>query len=435
MRLFASAAEMRRVPRSEGFRNGGVAYWYREEGPPERRAPLPGDAEYDVCVVGGGLTGLWTAYYLAEADPGTRVAVLEREFAGFGAAGRGAGLVTAGFPGPREELARRRGKGAVIALQRALMAAVDEVVAVAEKEDLDAGAVKGGMRTLAADAAQRERLDADVARLQEWGFWPEDLHVDEQGRAYTPHAALVDPARLARGLAEAAERRGVDVFERTPVTGVVPGGPGGPSVTTPFGTVRARRVVLATEGFGGPGAPAWPAESCAVIATEPLEERLWEEIGWDGGEARADAAQRPVFARRTPDGRIALGGRGTLPRGGAHGQAGTAPPQAIAELWRALAGMFPAAAEVPVAHAWSGPVGAPADRAPVLWLDEATGVAVAGGYGRSGMALANVAGRALRDAVLERRGWMARLPWSGPDEARVPRLHRLGRRLSRGLGR
>ncbi|MDA2815300.1 FAD-binding oxidoreductase [Nocardiopsis sp. RSe5-2] len=435
MKLFASAAEMRPVPRSEGFRNGGVSYWYREEGTPERRASLQGDAEYDVCVVGAGFTGLWTAYYLAEADPGLRVAVVEREFAGHGAAGRGAGLVTAHFPGPREELARRRGKGAVIALQRALMAAVDEVVSVAEKEDLDAGAVKGGMRTSAVNPAQKERLTAEVAWLQEWGYWPEDLYIDGDGRAYTPHAADLDPARLAGGLAEAAERGGVEVFEGTPVTAVVPGGSDGPAAVTPFGRVRARTLILATEGFPPPGAEVWPTESCAMIATEPLDEALWEEIGWDGREVRADAAHRPAFARRTPDGRIAVGGRGALPHGAARGEAGTAPPQAIAELWRALAGMFPEAADVPIAHAWTGSVGAPADHAPVLTLDRETGVAVAGGYGRFGMALANVVGRTLRDTVLERRTELVRLPWSGLEEARSPRLKRIGRQVARGLYR
>ena len=451
MKLFASAAEMRAVPRSEEFRNGGVSLWYRDAGLPERRAALPGPADYDVCIVGAGFTGLWAAYYLLKADPSLRVAVLEREFAGFGASGRGGGLVTADFPGSREQHAREYGKGAMIALQRALMASVDEILGVVGDEGIDAGAVKGGMRITATNPAQKDRLHERVEHLQEWGYWPEDLHLVEHGHepwlrvdgqlaaAYTPHAARLDPARLAAGLAEAVQRLGADVYEGTEVTGVRPReGETRPAALTPAGEVRADVVLRATEGYTGElGASRseWAAEACAMIATEPLPEQVWEHIGWEGGQVLSDAAHSPVFAQRTADGRIALGGRGAPHRMGAGAAVGAAPPQAIAELWRVLARMFPAAAEVPVAHAWAGPTGVPADRRPRIGLDTATGLAWAGGYSGSGVALANLAGRTLRDLVLGDRSDLARLPWaSGADGAAHP-LRRLGGKVAHGLYR
>jgi len=112
MRLIASAAEMRAIPRSKEFRNGAVSFWYRELGLPKRRAALPGDADYDVCIVGAGYTGLWTAYYLKKEQPDLRIAILEREFAGFGASGRNGGWLSAEFAGSRERYAKEHGKGA-----------------------------------------------------------------------------------------------------------------------------------------------------------------------------------------------------------------------------------------------------------------------------------------------------------------------------------
>src|SRR5690625_5811162 len=113
MKPFASAAEMRAVPRSAGFRNGGVSYWFRDTGVPERRAALDTDADYDVCVVGAGYTGLWTAYYLKKARPDMRVAVLERSFAGYGASGRNGGWLSAEFAGSKRRYAASHGKGGV----------------------------------------------------------------------------------------------------------------------------------------------------------------------------------------------------------------------------------------------------------------------------------------------------------------------------------
>ncbi|MBN3585220.1 FAD-dependent oxidoreductase, partial [Algoriphagus aestuarii] len=129
-----------------------------ELGLPKRRAALPGDADYDVCIVGAGYTGLWTAYYLKKEQPDLRIAILEREFAGFGASGRNGGWLSAEFAGSRERYAKEHGKGAVIALQRAMMATVDEVITVAKDEGIDADIVKGGMRIVATNHAQKARL-------------------------------------------------------------------------------------------------------------------------------------------------------------------------------------------------------------------------------------------------------------------------------------
>ncbi|WP_067970964.1 NAD(P)/FAD-dependent oxidoreductase [Nocardiopsis trehalosi] len=454
MKFFASAAEMRAVPRSAEFRNGGVAFWYRADGLPERRPALPGSADYDVCVVGAGYTGLWTAYYLKKARPDIRVAVLEREFAGFGASGRNGGRLSAEFPGPREAPADAHGKGGMIALQRAMMRSVDEVVSVAAAEGIDADIAKGGLRVVATNPAQRTRLLERVRHLQEWGYWPEDLYPLDPCRgprlqvdgalaaAFSPHAARVQPARLAVGLARAVEALGVDVFEGTAVTRIRPrSGTERPAAVTEHGTVRADHVIRATEGYTGGvqgDRPGWRPVTSSMIATEPLSAEMWEHIGWADREVLTDAAHAHVYAQRTADDRIAIGGRGTPYRlGGGREDTGATPPQTIAELWRVLARLFPVAASVPVAHAWSGVLGVPRDGRPGVHLDPETGLGWAGGYGDSGVTAANLAGRTLRDLVLGRATDLTRLPWVGPG-ARVwepEPLRWVGGQVANGLYR
>ncbi|WP_046470246.1 NAD(P)/FAD-dependent oxidoreductase [Allosalinactinospora lopnorensis] len=430
MKLFASAAEMRVVPRSTEFRNGGISFWYREIGFPERRSTLSGTVDYDICIVGGGYTGLWTAYYLKKADPGLRVALLEREFSGFGASGRNGGWLSAEFAGSRERCARLRGKGAMIALQRAMMNSVDEVMGVAEDEGIDADIVKGGMRVVATNPAQRTRLQNEVAYLQEWGYWPEDVYLLEHSHAprlqvdgavvaaHSPHAARVQPAKLAVGLAKVVEGLGVDIFENTAVTAIHPRSPTTrPMAVTEHGAVRADHVIRATEGFTADLSGQrreWLPMNSSMIVTEPLTADMWRHIGWERREVLGDAAHAYIYAQRTADDRIAIGGRGMPYRfGSAHDNNGTTQPQTIAELWRVLARLFPVASEVPIVHAWSGVLGVPRDWCPSVHLDRDTGLGWAGGYVGSGVTTSNLAGRTLRDLVLGRDSELTRLPWVG----------------------
>jgi glycine/D-amino acid oxidase-like deaminating enzyme len=259
--------------------------------------PLPGDTQADVAIVGAGFTGLWTAYYLARRDPALRIVVCEREIAGFGASGRNGGWCSALFPASLAKLARMESKDAAVAMQRAMYATVDEVGAVAAAEGIDCHWAKGGTVMLARSPVQLERAKAEVAEAREFGFGDEDLRLLDQAEArelagaagvlggtYTPHCAAIHPARLARGLLEAVRRAGVTVYERTPVLRVEPG-----QVVTASGTVRARHVVRATEGYT-PGLPGYRRAVAPVyslmIATEPLPPAVWTEIGQAGPRRR-----------------------------------------------------------------------------------------------------------------------------------------------------
>ncbi|MCW2945542.1 MAG: dependent oxidoreductase [Actinoallomurus sp.] len=420
------------VMKTTGFANGGVSFWYRQAGMPSARGPLPGSREYDVCVVGGGFTGLWTAYYLKQAQPDLRIAILEKEFAGFGASGRNGGWLTAELAGSRERYAGAHGRDAVVALQRAMFEGVDEVIRVAAGEGIDADIVKGGVLNVATNPAQRRRLHDELAGSREWGHTEQDLRLlDREERedrlrvagaldaTFSPHCARVQPARLVQGLARTVEALGVDIFESTAVTEIRPrDGAGRPAAAvTARGTVSAEYVIRATEGFTAGIAGQrrqWLPMNSSMIVTEPLGEDVWKHIGWLGGELLGDHAHAYVYAQRTADGRIAIGGRGVPYRFGSRwDRRGATQPQTVAALWRMLGNLFPAAADARVDHAWCGVLGVPRDWCSTVHVDHDSGVGWAGGYVGTGVTTTNLAGRTLRDLVLHRDTELTRLPWVG----------------------
>jgi glycine/D-amino acid oxidase-like deaminating enzyme len=417
--------------RTAGFTNGEVSFWYRQDGLPSARDPLPGSREYDVCVVGGGFTGLWTAYYLKKARPDLRVAVLEKEFAGFGASGRNGGWLTAELAGSAERYARAHGRAAVVAQQRAMFDSVDEVIRVAAAEGIEADIVKSGVLNVATNAAQRHRLHAELAEARDWGFAEPDLRLLDAGErerrlrvagaldaTYSPHCARVQPARLVRGLARTVTALGVDVFEATTVTEIRPRAGGRPAeAVTPRGSVRAEYVIRATEGFTAGLAGQrrqWLPMNSSMIVTEPLDEDVWARIGWEGRELLGDHAHAYVYAQRTADGRVAIGGRGVPYRfGSGWDRRGATQPKTVDALQRMLAALFPAAAGAAVDHAWCGVLGVPRDWCSTAHLDRATGLGWAGGYVGTGVSTTNLAGRTLRDLVLGEDTPLTRLPWVG----------------------
>ena len=400
--------------------NGNVSFWWDELGVPERtRPPLPGDTDADVAIVGAGYTGLWTAYYLAALQPDLRIVVLEQRFAGFGASGRNGGWLTNSVTGGRARYGREGGA----AQQRALNESVDEVIAVAAREGIDADIVRGGELEVARTPAQLARLQASAA---EEAAWPHtDVEVLDaaataaririagaMGSLWHPHCARIHPAKLVRGLAEAVEKRGVAIHEGTRVTAIEPG-----RAVTEHGTVTATHVIRATEGFT-PNLRGehrtWLPMNSSMIVTEPLPADVWAAIGWDGRETLGDFAHVYMYAQRTADDRIAFGGRGVPYRYGSRVDAdGATQVRTIRSLSDLLRRFFPAAAEVPIAHAWAGVLGVPRDWAATVGLDRSTGLGWAGGYVGTGVTATNLAGRTLADLVLERDTDLVRLPWVG----------------------
>jgi glycine/D-amino acid oxidase-like deaminating enzyme len=241
------------------MRNGEVSFWHASlGGAGPTRPALSGPTEADVCIVGAGYTGLWTAWALGQAAPAMRVVVLDRAHVGFGASGRNGGWLSAFLPGDRERMAGRvNGRAGVVALQRSLQRAVGEVAEICEAEAIDADLCRGGSLAVATSPAQLDRQRAKLAEQRDWGIGPDDAwalspaEVEARvgvagalGAVFTPHCARIHPAKLVRGLAATVERQGAEIYEATPVEAIRPH-----LAQTVFGDVSARWVVRATEGF------------------------------------------------------------------------------------------------------------------------------------------------------------------------------------------
>jgi glycine/D-amino acid oxidase-like deaminating enzyme len=403
--------------------NGGISFWWQQIGVPAARPGLPESTDVDVAIVGAGYTGLWTAYYLKKAQPDLRIAVLESRFAGFGASGRNGGWLTHELTGGRARYAAAHGRQATIDHQRALNETVDEVIAAAADEGIDADIEKGGELNVAYTPAQHARL---LAAAQADAGWPGVdavlLSAKESaqrvnvagtlGGLWHPHCARIHPAKLARGLAGAVERAGVPIYEGTTVTEIRPG-----AAVTDRGTVRADYVLRTTEGFTAnlrAEHRTWLPMNSSMIVTAPLPAQVWGELGWAGRETLGDFAHVYMYAQRTADDRIAFGGRGVPYRYGSKVDTDGATQQAAIDgLTALLRRFFPAAGDAPIDHAWAGVLGVPRDWSATVGLDAATGLGWAGGYVGTGVTATNLAGRTLRDLVLGRDTELTRLPWSG----------------------
>lgn len=383
------------------------------------RAPLDGDTEADVVIVGGGLTGLWTAWYLAERDPGMRILVLEREIVGFGASGRNGGWCSALFPRSTASLARRYGLDAALAMRRAMIATVDEVGRAADQAGIECDFARGGTIAYARSAVQERAARADVAAAARFGVddvrW---LDADEVGAAgalggtWDAHCARLHPAKLVRGLARALELRGIRIAESTTVTRLRPG-----RVDTDRGAVTADWVVQATEGYGAglreTHRRILPLYSL-MIATEPLPDAFWDEIGLAHGQTFTDYRHLLIYGQRTADNRFAFGGRGARYHwGSAIRDEYDRVPRVFAHLRRTLGELFPSLGTARVEYAWGGPLGVPRDWHASVEADRSTRIARAGGYVGDGLSTTNLAGRTLADLLTGCDSELTRLPWVG----------------------
>jgi glycine/D-amino acid oxidase-like deaminating enzyme len=384
---------------------------------------LPGDRDVDVAVVGAGYTGLWTAYYLAQADPTLRIAVLESRFVGFGASGRNGGWCSAIFPATLRKVASTSSAGDAVRMQRAMNQTVREVEEAVAREGIDCDFHRGGYVSVARNEAQWARARDEVAAWRRWGFGEDQmalLDADEASRrvaathvlggTFTPHCAVVQPAKLVLGLADATRRLGVEIHEDTEVRRIRPR-----EVDTTRGRVRADVVVRATEGYTaqleGARRDVVPMYSL-MVATEPLSPDVWDRIGLADRETFSDKRHLRIYGQRTAGGRIAFGGRGAPYHFGSRVKPEYDTDARVhAMLRRILVDLFPPLDGVRFTHEWGGNLGIPRDWYPTVHFDRTTGLAHAGGYVGDGVATANLAGRTLAAEILDLDDDLRTLPW------------------------
>ncbi len=344
-----------------------VPYWLDQPDRPAPRPALVGDIEADLVVVGAGLSGLWTAYEARRRFPAWRVVLLDGQRIAEAASGRNGGFVAASlthglpnglsrWPDDMHELVRQG------------QANLDGIVAVIEAEGIDCDLVRSGELDVAVEDYQvadlREMVDEAAGLGLDYEFLDRD---DVRSLVDSPTyragvldrsgVVMVDPARLSWGLAAASERAGVDIFEHTRVTSLDRAG-AGMRVTTDFGSVRARRVALATSAFppllkrlGHYVVPVYDS----VLMTEPLTADQRAAIGWQDRVGIGDAGNQFHYYRMTADGRILWGGYDASYSGGfnpMHERQG-APFARLSEHFRYT---FPQLEGLRFTHAWAGAI-------------------------------------------------------------------------------
>ncbi|MGL5828583.1 MAG: NAD(P)/FAD-dependent oxidoreductase, partial [Angustibacter sp.] len=376
----------------------------------------------DVCIVGAGFTGLWTAHYLLTARPDLSILILDAESVGFGASGRNGGWCSALLPQSADALAQAHGRTSAINMRRAMQETVLDLGRVTAAMGIDCDFERGGTVLVARNPAQMARAQAQVAHDQSWSgldAWQllsaaqvrEQIGVpDALGGTFTPHCARLHPGKLIRGLAHAVEQAGATIAERTQAQRIAPG-----RVVTSTGVVSAKNIIRATEAWTArlPGqrraiAPVYSL----VISTAPLGPDFWQQAGLSRGQTFSDHRNVIVYGQRTADDRLVFGGRGAPYHfGSAISPEFDVEPAVFRGLIAALRGFFPYLGDVEVTHRWGGPLGISRDWHASVRYDPETGLGSAGGYVGDGVASTHLAGQTLADLVTEQVTERTGLPW------------------------
>ncbi|MFL5833216.1 MAG: NAD(P)/FAD-dependent oxidoreductase [Solirubrobacterales bacterium] len=412
-----------------------LGYWIEEAGKVEPRPPLSGPVEADVLVVGGGYTGMWSAWYAKQLEPAARVVLLEAEpVCGRGPSGRNGGFCNAMW----FSLASMRERwGDVPALQVAQAAeqAVARVGAFCEEHGVDAWFRPAGYVQVSTAPAHDGSWGRALQACREFGV-PEMLQplsaaeVAERCQspafragAVSPTSATVQPARLAIGLREQLLAAGVEVYESSAVTSFRESGTG-VEAETASGRTRAQRGVLAigsaAKARRGPLRSRLTVASSHIVLTEPVPDVL-EEIGWTGGDCITDSRSLLHYFRTTRDGRIAFGwGGGRIAMGARTKGRAEVDAGVIAAATGHLYDYFPALRGRRITHAWGGPIDASPTHLPAVTSLPRNRAWVAAGYTGNGVGPSNMVGHTLASLVLGREDEPTRLAFVDGKTHRVP---------------
>lgn len=378
------------------------------------------DRQWDVVIVGGGFSGLWSAHHLISADPHLKIAILERSRVGSGASGRNGGWASALYPTPEGKLLQHFPKEVVDDLRAHLRGAIDEIGTFIEEENIECGFHKGGTLVVARNQGQLARLqshiehESSILGAQETRARIGMTHA--LGAVYSPHCAALNPAALVVGLARSLERRGVAVFENT-LAEFSPS----KKVRVEGHEIKARAVVRAIEAYHANSRDQIPIYSL-MIATEPLAPEVFNEIGLHNRETFADGSHRVNYAQRTADNRLAIGGRGAPYTWGSYRNDAREIQRGIHQKIRKMAKQwFPVLENYEFTHAWGGAVGITRDWSPYLRWNGTYGEM--GGYAGDGVTLSYLAAATLADLIMKRTSTRTQLPfvqWQNPLWEREP---------------
>ena len=354
------------------------SYWLEQSSASYAESPtLEGMLRADALIVGGGLTGISTAYHLKKANPGMRIVVLEAEVVGFGASGRNAGIVSTQFGLSLQMTARRFGSQKALQAHRYMERAVDYVGELARAHALRCDYEPAGYLRVATTPVYAQHIRREMALAQTLGIEGIEWLGASAARALLDsptclgawresRGALVNPVEFARELKRIAVGLGVEVYERSPVTNLEFTAP--VRAQTPHGAVEADKLVLATNAFTAQFAQLRSRQlplHTYIVLTEPLNAAQLDGIGWQGRQGVSDARNLAHYYRLTPDNRLlAGGGDARYFRGNQTGV--DTYTTSIERLQWFIAETFPVLHGLRITHRWGVPVSATLDMAPII---------------------------------------------------------------------
>jgi glycine/D-amino acid oxidase-like deaminating enzyme len=399
---------------------------------------LDGDTAADVCVVGGGFTGLWTALALRAREPAARVVIVEAERCGAGPSGRNGGFLHGYWASVAETRALFGAAGAL-----ELARAGEEIIPAVRALDADVWLREGGMLMVSTAPSQDGVIEDAVAAAEQLGASEQAVPLDREQVAerirspvfrrgvFWPEGATVQPARLVSALRHAVVDAGVALYEGTPATSITAG-----VVTTPRGHIRADAIVVAVNAAASGWRPVRRHVTnfgSYVVLTEPAPELL-AEIGWTGGEAVVDGRMFLHYFRTTQDGRVLMGsGTGPIGFGGRIDDRFTRDAASAARAERGLRRLLPALSGARIERAWGGPIDVSADHLPFFGTVPGTSIHYGLGYSGHGVGPSWLGGQILASLAVGRDDEWTQLPLATRRVAALPPepLKRIGGGLVR----
>jgi glycine/D-amino acid oxidase-like deaminating enzyme len=408
-------------------RHDAHGWWIADAGLPAPRPPLGEDLDADVVVIGGGYTGMWTAWELLEREPNARVVILEAARCGTGPSGRNGGFLSSlwlSFPLLREEYGERRARE----LCEASAETVDMVGAWCAAQEVDAWHREAPHLIVSCAPAQDGAGQAAVDGVEVKALTQAETRAicDSpvfRGGVATRSGATVHPARLAFGLRERLLGRGVRIFEDSRVRALHVDRTGGTVAETSGGRVRAGAAVLAVNAASGQVRRLrnrLTVSSSHIVLTEPVPDVI-EALGWTGGEAITDGRALLHYFRTTRDGRILLGWGGGRMEAGARTHGRAELDAGVVEATRqGLLRIFPMLEGRRIEHAWGGPIDVSPTHLPAIVTLRGGRAWAAFGYTGNGVGPSHLAGRSLAALALGRAEPAARWAWVDPPHKAVP---------------